>query len=395
MQIIKNILKTNKLIFLIYTKLFSFLLRAIGFFIPTNDKQILFVVYGGQRYDDSPKAVYEAMKADRRFEDFTFKWAFLDPESIDEVSHHEKLKIDTPSYFIQALKSKYWITNSSASRGLNFMKPSTKNIFFTHGMTGIKKIGLDIDNRTGFDLFREIHDYIVLEGKKEEEIIRRAWGVQESTNILNIGLPRNDDLFTRDADSIERLKKHLGLPKDKKVILYAPTFREYNRDSTFATLLSPPFDFDHWYRELGNDYILLLTAHYEVSKLMNVPENHPFVVNAFKYPNINDLIIVSDLLISDYSSIIFDFALTERPIFSYAYDYDQYSVQRGIYEGYEKLFYNGVLKSEAEVIEAIKNIDYEVQSAHIKTVKDSYFSHYGDATERFINVFIEEIYEQD
>lgn len=395
MKVIKNILKTNKFIFLIYTNIFSFLLKILGFFIVTNPKQILFVVYGGQRYDDSPKAVYEAMLADPRFTDFTFKWAFLNPDSVNEVSTQNKLKIDTLEYFIEALKSKYWITNSSASRGLNFMKNSTKNIFFTHGMTGIKKIGIDIKNRSGFDLFKERHDYIVLEGKKEEEIIRRAWRVNDSTKILNIGLPRNDDLFTRSADSILILKHKLGLPQDKKVILYAPTFREYNRDSKFSTLLKPPFDFDNWYRELGDDYILLLTAHYEVSKLMNVPDNHPFIVNAFGYPNINDLIVVADLLISDYSSIIFDFALTERPIFSYSYDYDQYSEQRGLYDGYDNLFYNGILKSETEVIEAIKHLDFEVQSEFTKTVKDTYFSHYADATERFIEVFVEEIYGKD
>lgn len=392
---LKNILKTNKKAFILYTVIFSKLLTFLGYFIKTDSKQILFVVYGGKRYDDSPKTVYEAMKKDPQFSNFTFKWAFLNPEEFDMIPENEKIKIDTFTYFLEALKSKYWITNSSASRGLNYMKKSTKNIFFTHGMTGIKKIGADIkDNREGFDLFKERHDYIVLEGgEKEEEIIRRAWKVKHNTKILNIGLPRNDDLFTRSSEEVASLKKKLGLPNDKKVILYAPTFREYNRNSELSPFLTPPFDFDKWYRLLGKDYVLLLTAHYEVEKLMNVPTNHPFVVNAFKYPNINDLIVVSDLLISDYSSIIFDFCLTNRPIFSYAYDYDQYKEYRGVYPGYEELFYNGVIRDENSLIAAIQTLDFASQSEYTKRIKERYFSNYGDATERFINLFLEEIYE--
>ena len=59
--------------------------------------------------------------------------------------------------------------------------------------------------------------------------------------------------------------------------------------------LKPPFDFDLWHRELGNEYILLLTAHYEVEKLMDIPTNHPFIINAFGYPHINELMLVADL----------------------------------------------------------------------------------------------------
>lgn len=391
---LKKLLKTKKKIFIIYTRLFSFIMKIMGIFIPTNKQQILFVVYGGQRYDDSPKAVYQMMKEDSRFKDFVYKWAFINPDQVTEVSGSEKVKIDTLPYFIEAIKSKYWITNSSASRGLNFMKKSTQNIFFSHGMAGIKKIGADIkQNRDGFDLFKERHDYIVLEGKKEVEIIKRAWRVEGNTKILNIGLPRNDDIFKRSPEDIINLKEKLGLPLDKKVILYAPTFREYSRDSELSTLLKPPFDFDKWYRELGEDYILLLTAHYEVEKLMDVPQNHPFIVNAFKYPYINDLIVVSDLLISDYSSIIFDFSLTERPIISYAYDYNEYKTYRGLYDGYESLFFNGVQQSENDIIKIIKSLDYEAQSKHTKKIKNDYFSNYGDATEKFIEVFLEEINE--
>lgn len=389
---LKRILKSNKFLLLIYHYTFSILLNFLGLFIKTDDKLVLFVVYGGQRYDDSPKFIYEYLK--NQYYDLKFKWAFIDPENINGiVPDEEKIKIDTFQYYLTALKAGYWVTNSSVSRSLAFKKKKTKNIFFTHGMTGIKKIGLDIhEQQNSFNSgFTENFDYIFIEGSKETEILTRAWN-KPVDNFIAMGLPRNDELLSYSEEYRQKLRKELGIPVGKKAILYAPTFREYLKDSDLAAYLKPPIDFDYWYEQLKDDYVLIITAHYEVAKLMNIPKIDGFIINAFKYPNINDLMIASDLLVSDYSSIIFDYSLMEKPIFSFDYDYDEYSERRGLYPGYSLLFYNGIIKKQEQLLEFIVKGDYELNREYVKTkIKEEYFAAYGNTTEKIVKFIFGEI----
>lgn len=373
-KILKRIVKSSRWIFQIYYHIGSLLLRIAGIFFLVKENLVLFVVYGGQRYDDSPRFVYEYMKQREEYRRYQCKWAFIEPEKMTDIPENEKVRIDTWEYYKTALMAGYWITNSSVSRGLNFKKKKTVNILFQHGMAGLKKLGTDIkkDNKSFRNGFSEKFDMIFLEGKKEDAILKNAWQTDGKEFYLT-GLPRNDELLRKTDEEIESLKQKLGIPLDKKVILYAPTFREYNRDSQLATFLKPPFDFDLWERELGAEYVLILTAHYEVAKLMDVPENHPFIINAFKYPHINDLLLVSDILVSDYSSVIWDYSILERPIISYAYDFEEYQRERGLYDGYEEIFSQGVMQTQEQVISFIKSMDYLAECVYTRQyMKEKY-----------------------
>lgn len=391
---LKQICKSSRTFYTMYYHVMSLILRFLGLFIKVKKNQVLFVVYGGQRYDDSPRFIYEYMKGHPQYSKYKCKWAFIDPDSIKEVPKEEKVRIDTPAYYKTALESAYWITNSSASRGLNFMHKKTVNICSEHGMAGMKVIGTDIKEKNGKNKsfvngFSEKFDAILIEGKKETEILKRAWNANEKM-LIQYGLPRNDELVHKTPEDIIALKKKLGVPLDKKVILYAPTFREYKRDSALAVYLKPPFDFDKWYECLGDEYVLLLTAHYEVAKLMDVPKAHPFVINAFKYPHINDLMLVSDLLISDYSSVVFDYSILGRPIISYAYDYEDYRRERGLYDGYEGIFSHGVMRTEEDVIHFIRTMNYDAECKYTReNIRDEYIANYGDATEKCTKAIFE------
>ena len=129
---LKRIVKSSRAIYCLYFYICSLLLKIIGLFVKTDSYLVLFVVYGGKRYDDSPRFVYEYMKAQDEYKKYKLKWAFIDPQSISEVPIEEKIKIDTWAYYMTALKAHYWITNSSASRGLCFKNANTVNIFFPH-----------------------------------------------------------------------------------------------------------------------------------------------------------------------------------------------------------------------------------------------------------------------
>lgn len=379
---LKAIIKSSRVIYTIYYCLGSFFLRFIGIFIKTDPGLILFVSYGGQKYDDSPRVMYEYMEQEGLFSHFHYVWAFTDPEAFPKIKH--KVKIDSLQYYIAALKAGYWITNSSASRGLNFKKDATKNILFQHGMAGIKRIGIDIQNKEGTyrQSFKENFDMIFVEGRKEIDILQRAWGV-EKDRFYQTGLPRNDDLIGVGKSEVEQIKEKLKLPFDKKVILYAPTFREHNRSKNKQNYLPMPFDFNQMQARLGEKYVLLITAHYEVAELLGDLPDNGFVYNAFKYPELNDLLKVADLLVSDYSSVVFDYSILERPILCYGYDYDSYVKDRGFYTDLEKLFSHGVLRTQEDLESAILTMDYETECLYTKNnIKEKYIASAGNAAEK-------------
>lgn len=387
---LKAFVKGNKIIYNLYYHLGSFFLRFIGLFVKTDPDLILFISYGGQKYDDSPRVVYEYLLEHPVSSKHKYVWAFIEPGKFPQVE--QKVKVDTLSYYITAMRAGYWITNSSASRGLNFRKKQTKNYLFQHGMAGIKKIGTDVELfdkafRIGF---HETFDAIFIEGKKELDILPRAWQMDPSVFHMT-GLPRNDDLATVTEDEIKSIKDRLGIPQSKKVILYAPTFREFSRAEDGRNALGIPFDFSKWEEALGQEYVLLVTAHYEVAKLLDELPKNDFIVNAFQYPVLNDLIKVSAILISDYSSIVFDYSIMERPIFCYGYDYDTYSAERGLYTDLEQLFSHGVLRTEDEVLKAIQEINYKQECEYTRShIKHEYIATYGDAAGKAIQIIFKE-----
>lgn len=387
---IKAFVKSNKMIYSLYYHLGSLFLRFIGLFVKTDPNLILFISYGGQKYDDSPRVVYEYLLKHPVSSKHKYVWAFIEPDKFPQVE--QKVKVDTLSYYITAMRAGYWVTNSSASRGLNFRKKQTKNYLFQHGMAGIKKIGTDVELfdkafRIGF---HETFDAVFIEGKKELDILPRAWQMDPSVFRMT-GLPRNDDLATVTEDEIRRIKNRLGIPLSKKVILYAPTFREFSRAEDGRNALGIPIDFSKWEAALGTKYVLLVTAHYEVAKLLDELPKNDFVINAFQYPVLNDLIKVSDILISDYSSIVFDYSILERPIFCYGYDYDSYSRERGLYADLDQLFSHGVLRTEDALLKAILEMDYSAECKYTKDhIKDEYIAAYGNAAEKAVQIIFKE-----
>ena len=370
--LIRNILKSNKIIYNLYFYIFSFFLKTMSLFIKTDDNLILFVSYSGRKYDDSPKVLYQYMKNNTKYNNYKYVWAFEKPEEYTEVPANEKIKIDTLKYYVIALKAKYWITNSSITRGLNFKKKETKYIIFQHGTVGIKKLGNDIDkSNKSFKIKRQDEiDMFIIQGKKEKPILERALNLYGK--IYEYGLPRNDELYEVNSKMINECRKKLGIPEGKKVILYTPTYREFYKDNALNSYINMPFDIDKMKKEFSNDYVLVITAHYEVSKMLNIPKDDPFVINAFNYPYINDLLIIADILISDYSSVIFDFSILEKPMLCYAYDYDIYMKERGTYTDLNELFYDGPIKTQDDLIEIIKNMDYVKESQHSKKIKENY-----------------------
>src|SRR5699024_496102 len=191
------------------------------------------------------------------------------------------------------------------------------------------------------------------------EIFKRAFKFEDK--MLETGYPRNDFLFTNsDDEAIKNLKKDLELPEDKKVILYAPTWRDDSYHAKGSYKFNLEFDMKKMYETLSDEYIIILRLHYLVSENLDISEYEGFIYDYSKYEEIRDLYVISDMLITDYSSVFFDYANLERPMIFYVYDIDNYRDKlRGFYFDFEKKAPGPLVTTTDELLAAIKKTKTE------------------------------------
>lgn len=367
---LKYILKHNVVVLLIYRFVMSAIFRFIGFFVRTDEKLVLLSSYGGDRYNDSPKVLFESMKKDARFADFKYVWAFVDPSSF-EIDGAEKVKIDSIQYFITALKAKIWITNVNIERGLRFKKKNTIYLNTGHG-TGPKKGGNAVKGRIDYD-FSNV-DILCCDGEYLRNALVTYYKANESS-LLWCGRPREDELFDFSDKDKWRIRQDLNIQKDKKIILYMPTWRDYKH--------SLP-SFQLWHEMLGNEYVVLCRLHH-FSDIQRIDEFKNFLIDVTNYDDVNELYFASDILVSDYSSAFFDFGLLEKPFFCFADDYQQFCCTYGLFIDIKKEFPHGVFKDDQTLLSMIKNMNYEKECLITKEYIKKYVSHEKNATECCIN----------
>ena len=396
--IIKNFIKTNKTVYNLYYFWGNFFLKLLRVFFKPDHNSILFVSYGGKMFDDSPRAIYEYMINNPKTAEMKYYWAFIEPDKFD-IPVGEKIRIDTLKYFIVALKSKIWVTNSEVGRGLKFKNMGIFCLNTWHG-TPIKKIGRDahyIDQNSGFGSKDASNaDIVLAQGEFDANILARLFNIDRD-KVRIIGLPRNDVLANSSSQIKSLMKSKLGIGNDKKVILYAPTYREFTRDKKLDSVIAPPVNFDLWRKMLSDKYVILFRAHYETAKILNINFDHykEFVYNMSDYPILNDLMLASDLLVSDYSSIFFDYSILGRPMLCFAYDYDQYCNNRGLYIDLQTEFPGGVIKTESELLSRIITVDTGIPCYETIQFRSKYIKSYGKATELAVGLIIEELLKQE
>src|SRR5699024_8085587 len=208
------------------------------------------------------------------------------------IEKGEKIKVDSLKYFIIALKAKIWITNTSIERGLKYKRKETLYFNTWHG-TPIKKLGNNLISKTKSFKPKNSNsiDIMTVQGRYEASIFAEAFNINKSKFLFS-GLPRNDILSEYSFDYKRKIINELNLP----------------------------FDLETWQKNLGENYILLLRLHYESVSDIKIAKDNNFVLDVSNYPNLHELMIVSDLLISDYSSMFFDYSILNKPMICYTYD---------------------------------------------------------------------------
>ncbi len=342
--------------------------------IVTDPKVILFSTFDGRSYGDSPKAIYEYMLTDSRFDDYTFIWAFRNPAEYKFLLDNKNTYFVQPmtsQYYAACATAKYWLFNYRIS---DFIYPRKEQVYVQlwHG-TPLKRLGYDIaisDNimnsqteiREKYKIDAAKFKYILAPSEFAGEKFASAWNLKaigKEDAVLVAGYPRNDFLHNFAPADVQQIKDELNLPADKKVILYAPTWRDNQHDSELGYVYEPEADFDRLRDALGDEYIILFRAHYLVANSFDFEKYKGFVWDVSGVADINRLYIAADMLITDYSSVFFDYANLGRPMVFYMYDMDAYAGQiRGFYIDISELP-GPIEKTTDGVIERIKAIDFD------------------------------------
>lgn len=348
-----------------------------------KNKIFMFSYYGGQ-YGDSPKYITEYILKNYPKDKFDVVWAFTDLESKKDLKGIRKVRVMSLRYFFELCTSKVIITNFRTTE--LFEKRKEQYYIQTwHSSLRLKKIEKDAEEsleKSYIEMAKKDSKKIdlLLSGcKYSTEIFRNSFWYEGE--ILECGTPRNDILIDC-ALEVDRIKNKLNI-KGKKVLLYAPTFRKDGNLDVYD------IDYKRVLKSLENKYgeewVILVKLHPHLINKSNEIEYDEKIINATSYDDIQELLAISDILISDYSSLIFDYLVIEKPCFLYVPDIKDYiSKERNLYFDIEKLPFINV-KSNDELVEKIINFD-EVK--YKKNIKDfsKYIGSYeeGNASEKLL-----------
>lgn len=242
-------------------------------------------------------------------------------------------------------------------------RKGTTCIQLWHAAGAIKHFGLmdpsnEFRSEKAIERFQQVYnrfDYTVVGSDKMANTFRKSFGLPDE-RMLRTGIPRSDILFDEKVkvqsrqDAVERFPAIKG----KKIILYAPTFREQQLSNYKLEL-----DIKQLHRALSDEYVLFIKLHPAVSNNISFSYGD-FVFDASDYKDTNALLLITDLLITDYSSIPFEYALLEKPMIFFAYDPEEYKVTSGLIEDYESQMPGPVVASTEAIILAIKENKFDI-----------------------------------
>lgn len=329
--------------------------------VEIQPNKILFLTTRGS-YNCNPKAIVEEII--RQNLPWEMVWVAR-KENLKAIEQYpEELKIvrrDSYEFYKEAASARIWVDNSVGMIYMGARKKNGQVLFETwHGSFGLKRfetsndcVWLEKAAIQGKDT-----DYCLSNSAFERDLFRNTFW--KNSEILEYGHPRNDILLTDDENKIEKVKskvyRELQISEGMHVALYAPTFRDNKSLKPYS------LDYDllreTLQKKFGGDWVIVVRLHFEIKKMLKKRkiEYPEFVVDATEYEDIQDILLVTDVGITDYSSWVCDYVLTKRPAFFFATDLDQFFDERGFYYPLESTPF-AIAKSNEELVSNILNFD--------------------------------------
>jgi CDP-glycerol glycerophosphotransferase len=319
---------------------------------PTDRRLVFYNAFAG-RFADSPRAIYEQLVDTRP--DLRHVWRMRPDEAGAFPDGVSTVRPGTWPHARALGRARYFVANV----WITLPKPRNSTWVQTWHGTPLKRIAFDVvrdlsaeDRRVmAEDVAR--WDVLLSPNRFSTEIFRSAF--RYDGPILETGLPRNDILSSPQRDAVrEATRAGLGIEPGQRVVLYAPTWRD-----GIAELRSAPFDLERTAEALGEGTVLLVRFHrLHLDALPQLATAHPRVHDVTTYPDIRDLFLAADTLVTDYSSVMFDFAVTGKPMLFYLFDLESYRDElRGFYFDFEAEAPGPILRTEDELIDALQDVE--------------------------------------
>jgi len=357
-----------------------------SYVIPVKENLVLLESSNGRNYTGNPRYIYEYIVNNGLEDEFKCIWSFVNVGT-EIPGNGIKVKRLRFKFLYYSLRCQFWVFDS---RHHYFLRKNKKTSYIQtwHG-TPLKKLALDMEtvNMSGNTNIEEYKknfrentkswDYLISQNSYSSEIFERAFDFKGE--MLEIGYPRNDILVNgNNKENIDSIKDKLNIPKDKKIILYAPTWRDNEYFESGAYKFASEMDFKAMYNALADDYLMIVKFHYLVKDNIDWESYGDFIIKCDQKWDIQELYLVSDILITDYSSVMFDYALLERPMLFFTYDLEFYKNNlRDFYFNMEEVP-GPLVKTTKGLIEEIKEIE-----------KGNYESKYKEKYDAFIKKFNE------
>ncbi|WP_329259510.1 bifunctional glycosyltransferase family 2 protein/CDP-glycerol:glycerophosphate glycerophosphotransferase [Streptomyces sp. NBC_01478] len=320
---------------------------------------ILFDAFKGTQYSDSPRALHEELV--RRGVDIEHLFVVRD-DQVQVPPTATPVRMWSPQWYEALATSRYVVANNHLPDW--FQKRDGQVVVQTWHGTPLKKIGHDIeaihfaDQRYLERVEKEVQnwDMLVSPNSFSTPILKRAFGFPGE--MVESGYPRNDILRRPDTEQQEQeIRRRIGLPDGKRVVMYAPTWRDDQYYAPGKYKLDFRVDLADARARLAADHVLLVRRHPNV--VDPVPgAGDGFVFDVSDYPDMADLSLITDVMITDYSSLMFDYVNTGRPILFFTYDLDHYrDTLRGFYFDFERSAPGPLVYSSEDLVTAIRGID--------------------------------------
>lgn len=374
------------------------LYRIETLILPVNPEIVVFESNLGRNYTGNPRCIYEEMVARGLDKEYRC-YVILENVSTKVPGAATKVRRTRFQYFYIMARAGVIVSDSRMPKFI-VKRQGVTYIQTWHG-TPLKKLALDMDDvsmagekdiesyKYHFAKNAATWDYLISQNRFSTQVFRQAFAFYKT--MLEIGYPRNDILFHKNNEKdITELKKQLGLPLYKKIILYAPTWRDDEFYGNGKYKFTSKLDFDEARKQLSDEYVFIVKYHYLVQDSIDWSGYQGFIYNFDMTYDISVLYLVSDMLITDYSSVMFDYSLLRRPMFFYTYDLEKYKNQlRGFYFDLTKEAPGPIVTTTSELINKIKNYDAE----EYKEAYDAFHEKYnhaddGTASSQVVNLIL-------
>jgi CDP-ribitol ribitolphosphotransferase len=368
------------------TKMFMILYYLFHLF-PVRENRILFASDSRDEIGGNLKYVYEEME--RQQLPYDYKFMFKE-NSFVKKSFFEIIRL---AYYAATSKATLLEENYPMVSPLRIRK-NTDLIQLWHGAGAFKKFGYSRLGQPGGPKInsKDHRNYTkaVVSSKNVVPQYAEGFDILEES-ILPLGIPRTDIFFDEAYKNEKRKELYDQYPflKGKKVILFAPTFRGRGRKEAHYPIEN--LDFEKLYETFKDEYVFLFKLHFIVLNKVIIPYKYAgFFYDFTDYREVNDLLLITDLLITDYSSICFEYSLLDKPMLFFAYDVEEYISKRGFYYEYQSFIPGHLVKDSNQLIEKIQNKDFAQQK--VKPFRDYFFDYQdGKASERVVNHLLKKL----